>query len=132
MTIPRCRCFRQYMLRKLLLGAAVLACTVAAHADKPVDGRTAQPGYTPPVLVGVQGDNHGPKLRPIAFPAADEAWVGARSSHFVILSSAGEKRTREMAEGLETLAAALTRLAPQIAATSSTSTQVLVFTRSKE
>src|SRR5256885_13340281 len=100
---------------RILLAAAVLACTAAARGDKPVDGRTAQPGYTPPVLIGVQGDNRGPKLRPIAFPAADEAWVRARSSHFVILSGAGEKRTRELAEGLETLAAALTRLAPQIA-----------------
>lgn len=115
-----------------IFATAVLFSTAVVFADKPVDGRTPQPGYTPPVLIGVTGENKGPKIRPIAFPAASESWVRVRSAHFVILSSAGEKRTRELAEGLETLAVALTRLAPGIATTSKTPTRVLIFTRHKE
>lgn len=114
------------MLLPLLLAVA------AAHADKPIDGRTSRPGYQPPVLIGVQGDGNGPKIRPIAFPAVDEPWLRAQSAHFVILSSATEKRTREMVEGLETLAVALTKLAPSIGGTGSTPTRVLVFTRHSE
>src|SRR5438132_12809883 len=89
------------------------------------------PGYKPPVLIGVQGEEKSLPARPIAFPA-DEPWLRARSAHFMILSSAGEKRTREMAEGLETLAAALTKLEPSVVKTSPTPTRVLVFTRRKD
>ena len=104
----------------------------AAQADKPIDGRTPPPGYTPPTLIGVQGEGKGPRVRPISFPAADEPWVRVRSVHFIVLSSATDKRTRAMVEGLETLAAALTKLAPSIAAPSATPTRVLVFTRHRE
>ncbi len=124
------------MSRRLLAAVAVLVCTVVARADKPagkpVDGNTARPGFTPPVLIGVQSDGKGPKLRPIPFPAADEPWLRAQTAHFVIYSSASEARTREMAEGMETLAAALTRFAPSIASTAGTPTRVLVFTRTRE
>jgi tetratricopeptide (TPR) repeat protein len=90
------------------------------------------PGYKPPVLIGVQGEGKGLRARPITFPAAGEEWVRARSTHFMIISSAGEKRTREMAEGLETLAAALMKLEPSVVKTAPTPTRVLVFTRRKE
>jgi tetratricopeptide (TPR) repeat protein len=110
----------------------MLVSAVAVNADKPVDGNAARPGFTPPVLIGVQSDGQGPRTRPIAFPAEDEAWMQARSAHFVILSSAGERRTREITDGLETLTAALTKLAPSIAGHSATPTRVLVFTRHRE
>jgi hypothetical protein len=112
--------------------AVFVAAAVAVFADKPIDGRTAQPGYVPPTLIGVQGEGKGPRIRPITFPAVNEAWMRVQSAHFVILSSAGEKRTREMAAALETLAAALTRLAPSVASSSLRPTRVLVFTRHEE
>src|SRR5258706_4775508 len=124
------KCFRFVFERHMLL--PLLLAVATATADKPIDGNTSRPGYQPPVLIGVRGDGNGPKIRPIAFPAADEAWLRAQSAHFVILSSATEKRTREMVEGLETLAAALTKLAPSVAGTASTPTRVLVFTRHAE
>jgi hypothetical protein len=120
------------MPRTLLAAITVLACVATARADKPVDGNTARPGFKPPVLIGVQNDGKGPKLRPIPFPAADEPWFRAQTAHFVIYSSASEVRSRQMAEGLETLAAALTRFAPSIASTAGTPTRVLVFTRGRE
>src|SRR5437868_7364973 len=127
------------IMPRTLLAVAVLTCAVAVRADKPVDGNTARPGFIPPVLIGVQNDGKGPKLRPIPFPAADEVWLRAQTAHFVIHSSANEARTRQMAVGLETLAAALTRFAPRIASTAAstastggTPTRVLVFTRGRE
>jgi tetratricopeptide (TPR) repeat protein len=120
------------MLRLLAIVALFASAIPGSAADKPIDGNASRPGYKPPVLIGVEGDGKGPSLRPIPFPAADEAWIGARTAHFDILSSAEEKRTRELAGGLETLAAALTRLAPSIARTSSTPTRVLLFTRHRE
>lgn len=90
------------------------------------------PGYKPPVLIGIQGEGKGLRARPIAFPAKDEEWIRIRTAHFMILSSASEKRTREMAEGLETLAAALTRFEPSVVKSAPTPTRVLVFTRKKE
>jgi Protein of unknown function (DUF1570) len=110
----------------------MFAAATAAYAGKPVDGRTPPPGFTPPSLIGVKGEGKGPEVRPIPFPAADEAWVRAQSAHFVVLSSAGEKPTRAMVEGLETLAAALTKFAPSIASPSATRTRILVFTRQRE
>jgi hypothetical protein len=119
--------------RSPVVGAALLVTAVAFAADKPVDGRSTQPpSYTPPVLIGVQGEGKGPRVRPITFPAVNQEWMRVESAHFVILSSAGEKRTREMAAALETLAAAVTRLAPSITASSVRPTRVLVFTRHEE
>jgi hypothetical protein len=124
-------------LRSLLAAALLLSMAAAASADTPpatpVNGSAPPPGYTAPQLIGVQGEQgKSLRIRPISFPDIDEPWVRAQSAHFVILSSAGETRTRQMAEGLETLAAALTKFAPAIAANAATPTRVLVFTRRRE
>jgi tetratricopeptide (TPR) repeat protein len=114
----------------LILTVALATPTYAA--DKPIDGRTPPPGFIPPSLIGVQHEGNGPRIRPIPFPAADETWEQVRSAHFTILSSLGERRTRAMVEGLETLAAALTRVAPAITSSSGTPALVLAFGRHRE
>jgi tetratricopeptide (TPR) repeat protein len=93
---------------------------------------TAQAQYVPPVLKGVKGEGTGRRaLKPIPFPAADEKWILARSKHFVFISSAGEKRTRDIAAGLETLAAALTQMSPRFSSTTA-ETRVFLFSRHRE
>jgi tetratricopeptide (TPR) repeat protein len=89
--------------------------------------------YVPPVLKGVQGEGKARQAQgPIPFPADDEAWQRVTSKHFVFVSAAGEKRTREMAEDLETLAAALGRLNPRFDAAGGAPTYVYVFSKKKE
>ena len=74
----------------------------------------AQDVFVPPVLKGVQGEGQGRRSdRPISFPDPKENWILARSKHFVFVSSAGERRTRDIAAGLETLASALTQMSPR-------------------
>ncbi|MDQ6803100.1 MAG: DUF1570 domain-containing protein [Acidobacteriota bacterium] len=93
---------------------------------------TAYAQYVPPVLKGIKGEAEGRRaLKPIPFPAADEKWNLARSKHFVFISSAGEKRTRDIAAGLETLAAALTQMSPRFSSTSA-ETRVFLFSRHRE
>ena len=93
---------------------------------------TASAQYVPPVLKGVKGEAAGRRaLKPIPFPAADEKWILARSKHFVFVSSAGEKRTRDIATGLETLAAALTQMSPRFSSTTA-QTRVFLFSRHRE
>ena len=68
----------------------------------------AQGQYVPPVLKGVRGEGVGRHaLKPIPFPDPKEEWILARSKHFFFVSSAGERKTREIAAGLETLVAVL-------------------------
>ncbi|HJT15980.1 MAG TPA: DUF1570 domain-containing protein [Thermoanaerobaculia bacterium] len=93
---------------------------------------TAAAQYVPPVLKGVQPEGRGRQaLEPIPFPDANEKWILARSKHFVLVSSAGEKRTRDIAAGLETLAAALTQASSRFAAAPA-GTRVFIFARHKE
>src|SRR5712691_8940188 len=93
---------------------------------------TASAQYVPPVLKGVKGEAAGRRaLKPIPFPDANEKWILARSKHFVFVSSAGERRTRDIAAGLETLAAALTRMSPHFIA-SPAETRVFIFSRHRE
>jgi tetratricopeptide (TPR) repeat protein len=100
---------------------AILFLATAAHAQ-----------YVPPVLKGIKGEGEGRRaLKPIPFPAADEKWILARSKHFVFISSAGEKRIRDVAAGLETLAAALTQMSPRFSSTSA-ETHVFLFSRHRE
>src|SRR5260370_6707422 len=88
--------------------------------------------YVPPVLKGIKGDGEGRRaLKPIPFPAVEEKWILARSKHFVFVSSAGEKRIRDVAAGLETLAAALTQMSPRFSSTSA-ETHVFLFSRHRE
>jgi tetratricopeptide (TPR) repeat protein len=88
--------------------------------------------FVPPKLQGVKGDGTGRHSdKPIPFPAANEQWILARSKHFVLISSAGERQTRDIAAGLETLAAALTQMSPRFSATASP-TRVFLFGRHRE
>ena len=105
---------------------------VFALAFGQVDASHPPPGFVPPVLKGVQPEGHGRHARgPIPFPDPKEAWIRVRTPHFDIISSAGEKRTREMAEHLETLAAALNPVQPRLRMTE-VSTRVFLFTRRRE
>src|ERR1043165_9685679 len=89
--------------------------------------------YVPPVLKGVEGEGKARHAEgPIPFPPEDEAWQRVTSKHFVFISAAGEKRTREMAEDLETLSAALGRLNPRFDAAEGAATHVYVFSRKSE
>lgn len=103
----------------------------AALADEPVKN-VPRPGYVPPVLKGIKGEGVARHSGPIPFPAADEAWQRVTSKHFDFISAAGEKRTREMAEQLETLASALGRLNPRFDVSRSERTHVYVFARKNE
>src|SRR2546428_5565239 len=93
---------------------------------------TAPAQYVPPVLKGVKGEGSGRHaLKPIPFPDANENWILASSKHFVFVSSAGERKTRDIAAGLETLAAALTQISPRFSA-ATVATRVFVFSRNRE
>src|SRR4029079_368970 len=110
---------------------AVLLLAAAALADEPVKN-VPRPGYVPPVLKGIEGEGRARHSGPIPFPAADEAWQRVTSTHFDFISAAGEKRTREMAEQLETLASALGRLNPRFDVNRGERTRVYVFARKSE
>jgi len=89
--------------------------------------------YVPPVLKGVQGEGKARQVTgPIPFPPPDQTWQRVTSKHFVFVSAAGEKRTREMAEDLETLAAALARLNPRFEGKAGAPTDVYVFASQRD
>ena len=97
-----------------------------------VDASHPPPGFVPPVLKGVQPEGRGRHARgPVPFPDAKEEWIRVRTPHFDIISSAGEKRTGEMARNLETLAAALNDVQPRLRLADVT-TRVFLFTRRRE
>jgi tetratricopeptide (TPR) repeat protein len=118
------------MPRLLTLAAVVLSAT--AGQAQPVDAAKPPAGFVPPVLQGVRGDGVARRANgPIPFPDRDERWLVARSRHFVFISSSGERRTRDTAVRLETLAAALARLSPRFSAAAAP-TRVIVFSRRRE
>lgn len=97
-----------------------------------VDASHPPPGFVPPVLKGVQPEGRGRHARgPIPFPDPKEEWIRVRTPHFDIISSAGAKRTEEMARNLETLAAALNTVQPRLRL-ADVSTRVFLFTRRRE
>lgn len=70
----------------------------------------AQDVYVPPVPIGIKGEGKiRTAKRPIVFPDERVPWIRVRTSHYDIVSSASEERTRDIAGDLETLAAILTR-----------------------
>jgi hypothetical protein len=88
--------------------------------------------YVPPVLKGVREEGAGRHaLKPIPFPDANEKWILVRSKHFLFVSSAGERRTEDIAAGLETLAAALMQVSPRFSA-APVETRVFIFSRHRE
>jgi tetratricopeptide (TPR) repeat protein len=88
--------------------------------------------FVPPVLKGVKGDGKGRTARPVDFPAPDEQWTLVQSRHFSFVSSADEKKTRALAQDLETLAAALAQLNPRFQAEAPSITRVILFSRHRE
>src|SRR5207245_2732060 len=86
------------------LSAVLLFVCGPALAGRPAEAGPT-PQYVPPVLKGVKGEGSGRHaLKPIPFPDANENWILASSKHFVFVSSARERKTRDIAEGLERLA----------------------------
>lgn len=71
-------------------------------------------------------------MRPVKFPAPDEQWTLVRSKHFAFISSADEKKTRDVAEDLETLAVALAQVNPQFKSDAPALTRVILFSRHRE
>jgi hypothetical protein len=70
-------------------------------------------------------------LATIVVPSEKTTWVRARSAHFDIVSAAGTRRTRDIANDLEAFAGTLERLHPRLRR-SGTRTRVLVFARRDE
>ena len=64
---------------------------------------------------------------PVAFPSASRQWLRIETPHFVLISAAGERRTRAIAEDLERLTTLLVRTSAHFAS-ASTRTRVFVFT----
>ena len=113
------------------LSALLLFVCGPALAGRPAEAGPT-PQYVPPVLKGVKGEGSGRHaLEPIPFPDANENWILASSKHFVFVSSSGERKTRDIAGGLETLAAALTQISPRFSAVPA-ATRVFVFSRNRE
>jgi len=115
----------------LLLAVCLLEGSLVA--GQPVRPETAGPGYVPPVPLGILGDGRARHAsQPLPFPAVDEQWVTLRTPHFTVVSSAGQKRTRETARNLETLAAALAQVHPRFKPTAPAPTRVILFGRREE
>ncbi|HEX7418330.1 MAG TPA: DUF1570 domain-containing protein [Thermoanaerobaculia bacterium] len=67
----------------------------------------------------------------LAVPAPKQQWVRARSAHFLTISSAGARRTRDVVDGLEMVAAALRQLDPHLASESDL-TRLILFARTRD
>jgi tetratricopeptide (TPR) repeat protein len=109
-----------------------IALSIGSAIAQPVENTKPPARFVPPVLKGIRGDGTPRHANsPIPFPAETESWILARSKHFAFISSANERRTRELAANLETLAAALSRLTPRLAPAPEP-TRVIVFSRRRE
>lgn len=67
----------------------------------------------------------------VALPQPGQKWIRAGSDNFTIISSAGERETREVAASLEQLAAALRRVHPRFDAKAA-ETKVFLFARRRD
>ena len=64
--------------------------------------------FVPPKPIGIVADGTEHRIHtPFEFPAEDEQWLRILTPRFDIVSSAGDRRTRELGRDLETLAAAI-------------------------
>ncbi|HEX8171456.1 MAG TPA: tetratricopeptide repeat protein [Thermoanaerobaculia bacterium] len=116
-----------------LLVATVAAAQRAGTGGGAV-GRVERPagGFRPP---GIFLKPERVALRPyvptqIPFPPPAKQWVRIETPHFVLLSSAGERRTRGIAVDLERLASTLTRTSPDFTFASRRTTLFLFENRS--
>jgi tetratricopeptide (TPR) repeat protein len=101
---------------------AALACFIALHAH-------AQ--FVPPVPKTITGSSTLHRVRDIPLPSPKQRWVRARSAHFLTISSASERRTRDVVGGLEMVAAALRQLDPHLAAEGDL-TRLILFAGTRE
>ncbi len=93
---------------------------------------TPAPGqYVPPVPTGLRGDTVVEYRGPIPLPSPQTRWIRVRSARFNVVSTASEKRAREVASTLETLASALGSVHPRFRP-KAIETRVLLFARRSE
>jgi tetratricopeptide (TPR) repeat protein len=87
--------------------------------------------FVPPVKIGVD-DGATARITPRTLPfPSDTAWQRATTPHFDIISAAGERRTREVGQRFETLAAALHDLRGP-SATQPARARVILFARHRD
>jgi len=127
-------CVRRVAVALLLLVAALSA--TAQRRGGPVTRvprNAPRIGTSPGVLSQItrthpEREATGKPFRgPVAFPSASREWIRVETPHFVLISSAGERRTRAIATDLERLTATLTRISAHFAS-APTRTRVFVFT----
>ena len=87
--------------------------------------------YVPPVPKTIGGRSSITRRTDIPLPPPKQQWVRARSAHFLAISGAGERRTREILTELETVASALRQVDPHLAAEGE-QTRVILFARTRE
>src|SRR5712691_10704101 len=87
--------------------------------------------FVPPVPKTITGGRTLHRVSDIPLPAPKQQWVRARSAHFLTISSAGQRRTRDVVDELETVAAALRQLDPHLAAGGDL-TRLILFARTRD
>ncbi len=105
-------------MRKLL--PAVLLFALSASAQ-----------YVPPVPKTITGERGLHRRGDIPLPSPKQQWVRARSAHFVTLSGASPRRTRQVIDELETVSAALRQIDPVFAAEGEP-IRLILFARSRD
>ncbi len=87
--------------------------------------------FIPPIPKRVAGDTKLERRGPIPLPAENQSWIRVRTPRFTIISSANERRTREVAQSLEALAVSLRQVNERFDG-SSIDTRVLLFARRRD
>jgi tetratricopeptide (TPR) repeat protein len=87
---------------------------------------SASAQYVPPIPKTITGGRALNRTKDIPLPSPNQQWVRARSKHFLTLSGAGERRTREIVNELETVAAALRLVDPRFAAEGELTRMILI------
>ncbi|HEX9161779.1 MAG TPA: tetratricopeptide repeat protein [Thermoanaerobaculia bacterium] len=88
--------------------------------------------FVPPVPKTVTGGRELHKTFEIPLPSPKQQWVRARSPHFLALSGAGERRTREVVAELESVASALQQIDPQHFTAEAEPARLILFGRGRE
>ena len=101
---------------------AALTCFIAL---------SAQAQFVPPVPKTITGSRPLHRTHDIPLPGPKQQWVRGRSAHFLTISAASERRTRDVVESLEMVAAALKQLDPHLAAEGDL-TRLVLFARSRD
>ena len=104
-------------MKRLLL---LLALAVPAFAQ-----------FVPPVPKRLEGSTALTRRGAIPLPAENQSWIRVESPRFTIISSAGETRSRTIAQNLEGLASSLAQIDERFDG-SSIQTQVLLFAKRRD